>query len=190
MGPVRRILLASASPRRRALLEAACFAVEVRVPEVDETWPGGDIEAGAIALARRKLEAVSASDGLRLAADTMVVLDEQPLGKPSDADHAIEILSRLSGRTHRVVTGFCVRQGEHRREGVANTEVRFRPLSRSEIEHYVATREPFDKAGAYGIQGRGGALIDTVAGSYTNVVGLPLQEVLVCVDQLVAERAR
>ncbi len=184
MVSVRRILLVSASPRRRALLEAAGYEIEVRASEADETWPGGDVEAAVIALARRKLTAVEVRDELALAADTEVILDGRALGKPTDPADAVRMLSELAGRAHQVVTGFCLRRAERWHQGAATTEVRFRPLRRAEIERYVETGEPMDKAGGYGIQGRGGALVDTVRGSYTNVIGLPLREVLSCADEL------
>jgi septum formation protein len=179
-----RILLASASPRRRELLEAACFAVDVRPPDIDETWPGGSAAGGAIALARRKLDALGDEDGLRLAADTIVLLGERRLGKPTDAGHASAMLADLAGRRHEVVTGFCVARGSETRERAVTTEVWFRPLCAAEIERYVASGDPFDKAGAYAIQGAAGAFVDRVAGSYTNVVGLPLAEVLDAVEAL------
>lgn len=155
------------------------------MPDIDESWPGGDIgvEAGAIELARRKLEAVGDRDAVTVAADTVVVIDDDRLGKPADDAEAEAMLSRLAGRSHRVVTGFCVR-GSAWREAAVSTEVRFRPLTRAEIDRYVASGEPRDKAGAYGIQGSGGALVDHVRGSYTNVVGLPLAEVIAAVEEV------
>lgn len=179
-----RILLASASPRRRALLEAACFAVEVRPSSVEETWPGGSVETGAIALARRKLAALGDDQSLRLAADTVVLVGERRLGKPVDDREAMAMLAELAGRRHQVVTGFCLARGSETRERSVTTEVWFRPLSELEIERYVASGEPFDKAGAYAIQGGAGAFVDRVIGSYTNVVGLPLAEVIESVEAL------
>ena len=190
MAQSRSILLASGSPRRRALLEAAGFDVEVRSPDVDEAWPGGDPGAAAIALARRKLDAVTSARTapLALAADTVVVLDDEPLGKPASAAEAAAMLGRLSARPHQVITGFVVSTPDQTHDAAVRTEVRFRALTGSEIDRYVASGEPFDKAGAYGIQGLGGALIDTVHGSYTNVVGLPLAEVLSTIDALAEGR--
>lgn len=113
-----------------------------------------------------------------LTADTVVFLDGEPLNKPEDDAHAKAMLTRLSGRAHDVVTAFCLRRGVREHTEAVSTRVWFRTLRELEIDHYVATGEPRDKAGAYGIQGEGGALVDRLEGSYTNVVGLPLAEVL------------
>lgn len=178
-----QILLASGSPRRRDLLQAAGLEVRLAPPNIEEVWPGGTPEESAIRLAQQKLDAVP-DPGLTLAADTVVVLDEVPLGKPATAEEAREMLARLAGRTHRVITGFCLRHGERRHAQAVATEVTFRPLTQGEIERYVARGECLDKAGAYGIQGQGGALVHALRGSYTNVVGLPLQEVLEAMEAL------
>ncbi|MEM6531494.1 MAG: Maf family protein [Myxococcota bacterium] len=174
------VLLGSGSPRRRELLEAAGFDVEVRRTGADESWPE-DLSANTavIALARRKLEALGPSVQPALTADTVVFLDERPLNKPVDFKHAAEMLRELSGRAHEVVTAFCVRKSDGQVvEDAVTTRVWFRPLVDDEIDRYVATGESMDKAGAYGIQGVGGALVDRVEGSYTNVIGLPLAEVV------------
>jgi len=180
----RRVVLASASPRRRALLESACLEVVIRPSGADETWPGGGIDDGAIALARRKVEVVPAPGEVVVGADTLVVLDDERLEKPTDSADAARMLRRLAGRRHRVVTGWCVRRDARERVGAVTTEVTFRSLSDPEIARYVAGGEPLDKAGAYGIQGGGGGLVDRVQGSYTNVVGLPLAEVLAAIEAL------
>ena len=174
------IVLASGSPRRLELLTTLGFEVEVRRPDVDETPRAGE---GAEELVQRlavdKCNAVPASPSeVVLAADTVVILDGEILGKPDDADHAYMMLSVLSGREHRVVSGFALRQGEHRRVGSVESTVRMRKLTKESITAYIATGEPFDKAGSYGVQGLGGALVEEVRGSYSNVVGLPLTEVL------------
>ncbi len=181
---MRRVVLASGSPRRKALLEAADLEVVVRVPGVDETWPGGTPEVGTVALARRKLLAVGAGPEPVIAADTIVVLGEERLEKPKDAADARRMLGSLSGKQHVVVTGFAVhgRRGEAAR--AVSTSVSFRRLSSAEIERYVQSGEPFDKAGAYAIQGLGSSLVDRVEGSYTNVVGLPLAEVLRALEEV------
>lgn len=184
MAASRSILLASASPRRRWLLQAACFDVTVVASNADETWPGGDIDAGTIDLARRKLQSADVGSELAVAADTVVVLDDQPMGKPLDAADAERMLERLAGRKHRVVTGYCLSRGESWREGAVSTTVVFRSLSADEIKRYIETGEPLDKAGAYAIQGSGGALVDRIEGSYTNVVGLPLAQVCAAVEEL------
>jgi septum formation protein len=179
-----KVVLASASPRRRLLLEAACLEVVVRPSGADETWPGGSIDDGAMALARRKVEVISAPGDLVVGADTLVVLGDDRLEKPADADDAVRMLRRLAGRQHRVVTGWCVRRDGRERVGAVTTRVTFRRLGDAEIARYVGGGESLDKAGAYGIQGGGGALVDRVEGSYTNVVGLPLAEVLGAIEAL------
>ena len=171
-------MLASASPRRRQLLEAARFTVEVRPSHADETWPGGTPEKATVEIAERKLAIGLDATRPTIAADTVVMLGEEPLGKPLDAVDAARMLGALSGREHRVVTGFCVARGARRERGAVVTRVSFRALSTEEIERYVDSGEPLDKAGAYAIQGEGGALVDRVEGSYTNIVGLPLAEVI------------
>jgi septum formation protein len=113
-----------------------------------------------------------------LGADTEVVLEGEVLGKPGDAAHARRMLGRLSGRAHEVLTGFALVNGENRRTACVRTLVSFRPLDEAAVARYVESGEPMDKAGAYAIQGRGGGLVDRVEGSYTNVVGLPVPEVL------------
>ena len=179
----RRIRLASASPRRRQLLEDACFVVDVAPVAVDESWPGGPPARAVLDIARRKLDRAAPASIPVLAADTVVLLGDQPLGKPASPAEAEAMLARLAGRTHTVITGFCLRcEGGVSEQAVA-TLVTFRSLSADQIRRYVATGEPMDKAGAYGIQGRGGALVDHVDGSYTNVVGLPLAEVIALYDR-------
>lgn len=172
-----RLVLASASPRRRALLAAAGVDVDVRPADVDETWfPGEAPRAYALRVAREKARAV---DGDRvLAADTVVALDGGVLGKPRDVEEARAMLAALSGREHHVYTAVVLRDAHRERHRVVSTRVRFRPLQPRDLDWYVATGEPFDKAGGYGIQGHGGTLVDRLAGSYTNVVGLPLRETL------------
>ncbi len=182
--PPHHIVLASASPRRLALLQAAGFQVTVRASHVDETWPGGAPLACVEALARRKLAAVGHAEHITVAADTAVLDGDTPLGKPADAAAAIATLERLAGRAHQVCTGWAVGRGHTICSGAVRTEVHLRPLLRADIARYVATGESLDKAGAYGIQGGGGALVEWVQGSYTNVVGLPLTEVLKAIAQV------
>jgi len=178
----QQILLVSASPRRKRLLEAACLDVRVEVPDLDEVWPGGSPEHGAAALARQKLDAVKCGRRLALAADTIVVIGVDRLGKPADRDAAEDMLARLSGRTHKVVTGFCVRKGSTIQESAVATEVSFRKISAEEINRYIDSGEAFDKTGAYAIQGGAAAFVDQIVGSYTNVVGLPVKEVLAALE--------
>lgn len=180
--PHTDLLLASRSPRRADLLRTLGVAFAVVDVDVDET-PWGDEAAAAYVrrLARAKAEAGQASyAGDRrpvLAADTTVVLDGALLGKPRDEDEARAMLTRLAGRRHQVLTGVALidRHGAIV-DAVVVTEVEFRPLTAREIGAYVASGEPADKAGAYGIQGLGGALVARLDGSYSNVVGLPLAE--------------
>lgn len=171
------MILASASPRRRELLAAAGLVFEVRPAEVDET-PGPQEPPRRYALRVATAKALAVEGERVLAADTIVVLDGEILGKPTDATDAAQMLRRLAGRAHTVMTAVVLREGRRLRRRLIRTRVHFRPLSEVEIAAYVATGEPLDKAGAYGIQGRGGALVDRVSGSYTNVVGLPLRETL------------
>jgi len=187
-----RLVLASQSPRRRELLASVGLEVAVRPAHADESVrPGEAPEAYVRRVARDKAEGVAAAPGeLVLAADTAVVLDGAILGKPADDGEARRMLRALSGRTHVVLTGVHARAlpaaGVPPREGseLVCTAVRFRPLAPAEIDWYVATGEPADKAGAYAVQGIGGALVAGVAGSVTNVVGLPLAETLALLARL------
>lgn len=175
------LLLASASPRRRELLRAAGVAFTVTPADIDESMlPGETPRAYVRRVATAKASAVAAREPGRrvLAADTTVALDGRVLGKPADAAEATAMLSALAGRTHEVHTAVVVLDGRRVRRRVVTTRVRFRALTAAEIDTYIATGEPFDKAGGYGIQGAGGALVDDVRGSYTNVVGLPLAQAL------------
>ncbi len=156
----------------------------MRAPHVDETWPGGSPTAGAVILARRKLDKIGVGQDPAVAADTLVVVDEQRFGKPVDRADAQRILRTLSGRRHEVVTGFCVGRGAARAEGAVTTGVWFRHLGVAEIERYVGGAEPYDKAGGYAIQGGAAAFIERIEGSFTNVMGLPLSEVLAGLAQV------
>lgn len=177
-----QILLGSGSPRRRELLESAGFEVTVCPSGANEDWPDGLDQIHAVKeLAQRKMCALGGhrSDLLAITADTVVFLDDLPLNKPVDAADAERMLNAMSNRSHDVVTAFCVRYSSGKTMvDAVSTRVTFRRLSGAEIQRYVATEEPFDKAGAYAIQGRGGSLVDSIAGSYTNVVGLPLAQVI------------
>ena len=172
------LVLASASPRRRDLLVRLGLDPDVRPTDSDETWPGGDPGAAVEVIALRKARGVRAPGALVLGADTVVVLDGDVLGKPTGTADARAMLARLSGRTHTVYTGFAlVRDGRTLTDHRA-TRVTFADLSRAEIDAYVATGSPLDKAGAYGIQDDAGALlVASVEGDYLAVVGLPLQAV-------------
>jgi len=178
-----RLILASASPRRRELLAQAGLQFEVMPAHVPEDpLPGEEAIAYVTRLAREKAETVLAelakkggADGLAvLGADTTVTLDEEILGKPADAEDAARMLRRLSGRSHRVITGVALATARGTEVAAEVTAVRFCTLSEEEIEAYVATGEPMDKAGAYAIQGRAARWIPRIEGCYFNVMGLPL----------------
>lgn len=174
-----RIVLASASPRRRELLGITGLSFEVIPSAVEEsTNPGIPAASLARLLALSKARDVAArlSDGLVIGADTIVVVDGKILGKPESPDDAAKMLRMLSGREHSVISGVAVVDAQTGREMVSHEEtlVRFGPLDERVIRAYVATGEPMDKAGAYGIQGMAGMLITGICGCYFNVVGLPL----------------
>lgn len=172
------LVLASASPRRRDLLDRLGLTFDVRPADADETWPT-DLADGpaAEAVALRKALAIEAPGALVLAADTVVVLDGEILGKPPSAEAARATLRRLSGRTHTVVTGLALRFEGRQTTSHETTRVTFADLSDAEITAYVATGSPLDKAGAYGIQDDAGALlVARIDGDYSNVVGLPLRK--------------
>ena len=173
-----KFILASASPRRAAILETLGLEFETISPDILEEQHDGEAPADFVTRAARgKVAAVAhhCESGIVIGADTVVVIDGRPLGKPADAEEAREMLRSLSGRWHAVMTGLAVRDVASSHEVADNdkTLVRFRELTDEEIDRYIATGEPFDKAGAYGIQGRGMLFVDEIAGSYHNVVGLP-----------------
>ncbi|MEA4824854.1 MAG: Maf family protein [Clostridiaceae bacterium] len=171
------LILASQSPRRRALLGEMGLDFTVRVSDADETPPAGaSPEDAALAIARCKAEAVERSpDDVVIGADTTVLTPEGAVfGKPRDRMEAIRMLRGLSGRTHTVVTGVVVLRGDQVLERAVCTKVRFRTLTDEEIAAYAVTDEPYDKAGAYGIQGRAAWLVESIDGDFYNVVGLPL----------------
>ena len=172
-----RLILASASPRRADLLAAAGFVFDVVPVEIDERVVPGERPADYVArLALDKARQVERRNpgSLVLGADTAVVVDERILGKPGDAAEAKEMLRTLSGRVHNVLTGVAIRVNEREAHDVACTQVRFLQLSPAEIAWYVASGEPFDKAGGYGVQGLASRFVDSIDGSYSNVVGLPV----------------
>jgi len=171
-----KLVLASRSPRRAELLLAAGFKFTVRFADIDETPLDGEVPRIYVQrLAEEKARAVSLSDGeIVLAADTTVVLGDEIMGKPRDAADASRMLRLLSGNRHEVITGICLRRGDQTLVDMASTSVWFSQLESAEIQDYVATGEPDDKAGAYAIQGRASRFIERIDGSYSNVVGLPV----------------
>lgn len=177
-----RLVLASSSPRRRELLALADLVPDVRPGIVDESpRPGEDAEDLVLRLAVQKAQAVPRGENeVVLAADTAVVRDHVPLGKPSSAQEAAEVLRSLSGRVHEVHTGVAVRDCDDQvSTTTVCTRVHMTALDDDVIARYVATGEPYDKAGGYAIQGRAAAFIERIEGSWTNVVGLPMVETIV-----------
>lgn len=177
-----KLVLASRSPRRAELLAAAGIEFTVRAADIDETpRDGEEPRAYVLRLAEEKARAVEAGgDETVLAADTTVVLGNEIMGKPADAADAARMLRALAGRRHEVITAICLRRGDRVVPDIASTSVWFTPLSEAEIADYVASGEPMDKAGAYGIQGLASKFIERIEGSYTNVVGLPVSLVYRC----------
>jgi len=179
-----KLVLASGSPRRRALMEALGLTFDVIISSVDE--PGGfmprteaEAAAGVIAIARSKLDAVAArleSQAVVIAADTLVFLSDHVLGKPADAQEARAMLAALSGQTHEVITGLSLIDTKTgaRAEGAEITEVTFRSLTATEIDRFVEAVNPVDRAGAYTVDGPGTLLVARYNGCYQNVLGLPL----------------
>ena len=173
------IVLASASPRRQELLRRIGITeFDIRVPETEEAYPEGLSPRQIVEyISREKADAAAklcTTEEIVITADTMVFLDDQRLGKPADETDALRMLTALQGRHHTVCTGVTVRQGSRAVTGSEETEVIFRPASQRELLAYIATGEPMDKAGAYGIQGKGSLLVEGIRGDFFNVMGLPL----------------
>jgi septum formation protein len=175
-----RIVLASGSPRRRELLARLGIEFEVWPADIDETGRDGEDPVAYVRrLSAEKARAVPAgAEVVVIAADTTVDLEGRILGKPADADEARVMLQSLSARTHQVHTGVTVALGDRRITEVVSTLVTFSQVSEASIDWYIATGEPFDKAGGYGLQGAGGVFVVSVSGSVSNVVGLPLATVV------------
>ena len=176
-----RVILASASPRRAELLRAAGIEVDVRPADVDESVQPGETPeryASRVALAKARAISLQAPERFVLGADTVVVVDDRILGKPTDSADARGMLRALSGRSHIVITAVILIRGAGLREvvdaGVERTAVEFAPLTSDEIDWYAATGEPMDKAGGYAIQGLASRFVTRIDGSYSNVVGLPV----------------
>ncbi|MBR6784902.1 MAG: septum formation inhibitor Maf [Clostridia bacterium] len=174
---MKKIILASASPRRKELLTTAGVEFEVLVSDADETIPDGTAPTDAAMItAEKKSLAVAekCTDCVVIGADTIVVLDGKILGKPKDEADAASMLRFLSGREHEVITGVCLTDGNKTEKFAQVSRVKFYELTDGEIAAYVATKEPMDKAGAYGIQGKGCVLVESIEGDYFNIVGLPV----------------
>ena len=188
------LVLASASPRRRELLARAGFEFEVTPADVDERQRDREFPKAYVSrLAFEKAETVAAglSDGrlqVVLGADTIVVVDGDILSKPRDTQDAREMLRRLSGRSHDVLTGVALLRGPERRSAVEQTRVSLVELADDVIEWYLTTGEPMDKAGAYGVQGIASQFVERIEGSYTNVVGLPVSVVSRLLRDIAQER--
>ena len=172
-----RVVLASASPRRRDLLNLIGIAHEVRPANIDETMrPREAPRRYAERLAREKASAVATRDPdlITIGADTVVVINRKVLGKPADPGDAARMLRMLSGREHTVITAVAVSRGRKLRSAIEEVRVKFRRLRGDEIDEYIAMGEPMDKAGAYGIQGYGATIVERIEGDYFAVMGLPL----------------
>ncbi|HEV2182391.1 MAG TPA: Maf family protein [Candidatus Acidoferrales bacterium] len=188
-----KLILASTSPRRSEILRNAGFDFEVVPVHADESLRPGEAatdyvrrlaEEKARIVARQLAKDAAGDSTFIIAADTVVVIDNEILGKPSSAANARDMLHRLSGKTHEVYTGLSVLRGNASRTVVEMTRVTFVTLSKQEIEDYIATGEPFDKAGAYAIQGQGGNFISRIEGCYLNVMGLPLARLYAILREL------
>ncbi len=209
-----QLVLASQSPRRKELLERIGFTIRTVPAEIDEVALEGETptefvkrlarekvltvvdrlqatvsnlaEAGQTSQSSSILTSKDAQIRWIVGADTVVVLDNDLLGKPTDQDHAFDMLQRLSGREHKVITGFCIFDLLKNKEGLQAvvSTVRFKRVTRPEIEKYLGTGESLDKAGAYAVQGIGAYLIDSIQGSYTNVVGLPLCQMMEMLEEM------
>lgn len=180
-----RVILASSSPRRRELLTLIGIEHEVRPADIDESSAAGESPRSyAERLARGKATEKTDDDCVTIGADTIVLVDEDVLGKPRDRTEAVQMLRRLSARSHTVITAIAVHRQGRVVSGIEEVEVTFRQLSDDEIHAYVATGEPMDKAGGYGIQGFGATLVERVAGDYFAVMGLPLNRLVRLLEAL------
>ncbi|CDH00123.1 Maf family protein [Xenorhabdus bovienii] len=187
---MKTLYLASGSPRRRELVGMLDFNFEILTPQVEEKWQEGESPQQYVSrLAREKAQAgvaIAPNDFPVLGADTIVVLNNRILEKPRNPQHAAEILSALSGQSHQVMTAVALSNSQHTLSEIVITDVIFRQLSQQEIQEYIVTGEPMDKAGAYGIQGKGGCFVRKINGSYHAVVGLPLVETYELITRFLA----
>ena len=174
-----RIILASGSPRRQELLRRMGIAdFDIRVPQAEESYPENLTPEEIVCyISREKSDAAQLLCGredIIITADTMVFLEDRRLGKPKGEGEALEMLTALAGRRHTVCTGVTVRQGDSVLTRAQHTDVYFRPATQSELQAYIRTGEPMDKAGAYGVQGQGALLVERIDGDFFNVMGLPV----------------
>lgn len=184
---MKNVILASASPRRRELLTVAGVDFTVIVKDVDESIPEGTPPAeAAVMTAKKKALAVAAEhpESIVIGADTIVVIGGRILGKPADKADACAMLRLLSGREHKVITGVCLANGGEVNCFSKTSIVKFYELSDAEIEAYVNTLEPMDKAGSYGIQGKGCTLVESISGDYFNIVGLPVASTVRALNEM------
>ncbi len=186
-----RWILGSGSPRRKELLAGIGVTFEIRTKDTEEVYPP-DLKPREVPLYLAKLKAQPlltdlADDEMVICADTVVILDNQIIGKPTDRDDAIRMLSRLSGQTHEVVTGVFIGNRERQLTAADSTTVTFGPLTQTEIEQYIDRYKPFDKAGSYGVQEwLGYVAVEKLVGSYTNVMGLPTHVVYRMIAEITA----
>lgn len=174
-----RVILASASPRRQELLKLIFDSFEVIPSDVEENMPSGMVvELAPEYFAKEKCRAVykNNADALVIGCDTGVFIDGKMLGKPHSTEQAFEMLNMLSGRTHEVITGCCVKYADKEISFSSITKVKFKKLTYEETESYINSKEPLDKAGAYGIQGKGALFIEEICGDYYSVMGLPVNK--------------
>ncbi len=186
------LILASASPRRAELLRAAGINnFTIRVADIDETqFPDESPRDYVLRLSREKAQAVAEGDELVLGADTTVVIHNQVAGKPIDAEDARRMLRTLSGQWHQVLTAVTLVRGVLALSDIASTQVKFAEMTEEEIDWYVATGEPMDKAGAYGIQGYASRFVERIEGNYSNVVGLPVEMVYRMLREITSMKGR
>ncbi len=187
MHPAVEVILASQSPRRRELLTLAGITHVVSPAHIDESVLPNEApvpHCERLARAKAQVLAVEHPEAVVIAADTIVVIDGDILGKPRDAADARAMIARLSGRTHRVFTAMAVAHGGRTESAVEEVSVTFRSLSTAEITAYVATGEPMDKAGAYGIQGYGATIVERIDGDYFSVMGLGLRRLVALLERM------
>ncbi len=185
------VILASQSPRRKELLGLLNIPFTIRVADIDETMdPALDPALEVVRVSRLKAQAIEKDPtDIVIAADTIVVCNGRVLGKPADAADAKAMLQMLSGKAHQVITGLCVAQGDRYVTHAEVTDVYFRTLTETEIDDYIQTKDPLDKAGSYGIQSGGAIFVEKIVGDYYNVVGLPVCRLYQILQQFTPDTA-